>query len=132
MSEPPGPTDAPPPDPTQQNNTDNFPSGSARPIALPPQFQDYPTTFLSSLGRADLAGASPDEQASLREDMYNGWMRPNEYDDRGNMTYGPMERREARLRYQDMAGDITDRGLGNAEFDWDAWQEEYEEGSLSR
>lgn len=131
MSEPPGPTDAQPPEPESQAN-DNFPSGSARPVNLPPQFQDYPTTFLSSLGRADLAGASPSEQQSLREDMYNGWMRPNEYDDRGNMTFGPTERREARYRYQDMAGEITDRGNGNAEFDWQAWQEEYEEGSLTR
>jgi hypothetical protein len=78
-----------------------------------------------------MAGATPEEQAGLRASLYDGWIRPNEYDENGNLTFGPNERWEARQQYKDDAATLQDRTDGDVDtsFDWDAWREEYEEAA---
>lgn len=111
------------------------PGTGPRPVDIPAYFRGYEVTYFSSLGRAQLAGASDDTLREMREAMYDGWMRPNRYDEHGNETFGYQERREARQSYQRMADSLEESYFGthnddiDAAFDWDAWREEYNEAS---
>ena len=118
-----------PPDDTQP------PDDGSRPVGFdPPEsyYRGYELTYWTSLARADLAGASRDELEQLRNAMYDGWMRPNRYDEQGNQTFGYRERREARQDYERLTDSLEERHFdstgqdANAGFDWDSWREEYE------
>lgn len=100
----------------------------------PPEsyYRGYELTYWTSLARADLAGATRDELEQMRSSMYDGWMRPNRYDEHGNETFGYTERRAARQDYERLADSLEERRFDthgddvDASFDWDSWREEYD------
>jgi hypothetical protein len=133
----PGNNDGPPPTNGPSGSSGDGPGTGPRPIDIPSFFRGYEVTYFSSLGRAQLAGADDQTLRDMRDAMYDGWMRPNRYDEHGNETFGYRERREARQDYERMA-DMLEEGHAarndqdvNAAFDWDAWREEYEEAQAS-
>lgn len=119
----------------EPGNGGDGPGTSPRPMEIAAYFRGYEVTYFSSLGRAQLAGANDDELRQMRDAMYDGWMRPNRYDEHGNEVFGYAERRAARQDYERLADSLeerfSDQGVGdaNAAFDWDAWREEYGEAS---
>lgn len=96
-------------------------------FTVPERFRGYKFDPTSALDCAELS-VNESDRAEVRQALYDGYIRQNEYDEHGRQTFGRTERQIARDAYINICESSRGPDAVDLGFDWAAWREEYDAG----